>query len=136
MLIKSETMIRRKKSSLSLYRPLLSTFCGPRRSCNKSVNSLVMQHFPFDDDRRRLLRPSVILDDISVLDMSPSSPGVYPFRFLCHETTLEFNNLAEKRDASLIVSHKNNSLFFYIVTYIHILCRYCILLRLITCRVN
>ena len=64
-----------------------------------------MQHLAFDD-RRRLLRPSVIPDDaISVFDVlrsplgSPASFSSFiPFAILRVETSLEFNNLAGTRE--------------------------------------
>lgn len=79
----------------------------------KGGNLPVMQHFAFDDDRRRLLRPSVISDDaISVLEMPRSPSGVCPFRFLCDETSLEFNNFTAKRETFLSRKNRNNSFVF------------------------
>lgn len=97
----------------------------------KSGNLLVMQHFAFDDDRRRLLRPSVISDDaISVLNMPRSPPGVCPFRFLCDETSLEFNNFTAKRETSLRRTNRNNN-FVFIYLYIYIFLFYFLSVALI-----
>lgn len=55
------------------------------------------------DDRRRLLRPSVIPDDaISLFDV-PHAPGLPLFRYLLrlHLASLEFNNVVKKKEMFL-----------------------------------
>lgn len=69
-----------------------------------------MQHLAFDDDRRRLLRPSVIPDDaISVFArLQVRLPLFYLFRYLA-ETPLEFNNLAGGEKGTFLSSIEDSS---------------------------